>query len=129
MIRFDDAAPQQLAISEFLTNGGYDHLLRNTRRVYAKNCSLMAEAVGGYFPEGTKATRPSGGYVLWVELPKHIDVLELYEKAIKAGIAFAPGPIFSSQPKYRHFIRLNAANWSEEIAKAISALGMLAGSI
>lgn len=122
---FATATPQQLAIAEFLTNGGYDYLLRNTRRAYAKSCSLMADAIGRYFPEGTKATRPSGGYVLWVELPKYIDSLELYEKAIKVGIAFAPGPIFSSQPKYKHFIRLNAANWSEDVDKALAKLGKI----
>lgn len=123
---FATATPTQLAIADFLANGGYDHQLRKTRREYAKNASLMAEAVGKHFPAGTKATRPSGGHVLWVELPKEVDALELYERAIKAGIAIAPGPIFSAQPKYRHFIRLNAANWSETVKNAVATLGRLA---
>lgn len=126
---FATATPPQMAIADFLANGGYDHLLRNTRRVYARNSSLMAEAVGKHFPSGTKVTRPSGGYVLWVELPKHVDSMELFEEAIKSGIAIAPGPIFSSQPKYRHFIRLNAANWSETVKNAVATLGRLAKDI
>ncbi|GEM_PF-3379669 len=36
-----------------------------------------------YFPEGTKVSRPSGGHVLWIEMPEDIDSLDLYEKSLK----------------------------------------------
>ncbi|MEW6408769.1 MAG: PLP-dependent aminotransferase family protein [Nitrospirota bacterium] len=121
------ATPIQLAIADFLADGGYDHHLRKIRRIYARNVALMSEAVNMYFPEGTRVSRPSGGHVLWVELPKHIDSLELYEKALKKGISFAPGPIFSSRQKYRNFLRLNAASWNEDIKAAVKTLGSLAG--
>jgi DNA-binding transcriptional MocR family regulator len=65
--------------------------------------------------------------VLWLELQKDIDSLELYEKALKKGISFAPGPIFSSRQKYRNFLRLNAATFSAVVQDAIKTLGGLAG--
>ncbi|MBI5634401.1 MAG: PLP-dependent aminotransferase family protein [Nitrospirae bacterium] len=121
------ATPQQLALAEFLANGGYDHHLRKIRRIYARHVHLMSESVIRHFPEGTKVSRPAGGYVLWVELPGGIDCLEMYERAVKKGISFAPGPIFSPRQKYRHFLRLNAATWTDDVQAAIKTLGAMAG--
>jgi len=89
---------------------------------------LMSQAVGKHFPEGTRVTRPSGGFVLWVEFPNHVDALKLYECALNAGITIAPGPIFSAKGKYRNFIRLNAGFWSVRIEEALATVGRLAGS-
>jgi DNA-binding transcriptional MocR family regulator len=118
--------PTQLAVAEFLANGGYDHHLRKIRKAYRRQTILMAQAVARYFPEGTRVTRPSGGYVLWVELPEYVDSLKLYERALEACITIAPGPIFSAKQKYRHCIRLNAGFWSDAIEQAVATLGKLA---
>ncbi len=120
------ATPTQLALAAFLADGGYDRHLRKIRKIYAQNAVHMADAVRRQFPEGTRVTRPSGGHVLWVELPGRTDSLILYEKAHRAGIAIAPGPIFSSQRKYRNFIRLNSAFWSDQIEEAVALLGSFA---
>jgi DNA-binding transcriptional MocR family regulator len=120
------ATAPQMAIAEFLVNGGYDHHLRKIRRIYMRQIWLMTQAVGKFFPPGTKVTRPAGGFVLWVELPEHTDARKLYELALKAGITIAPGPIFSVRQGYSNYIRLNAAFWSDKIEKAIATLGGLA---
>ncbi len=54
------ASPTQLAVAEFLTNGGYDHHLRTLRRTYARQVGRMREAVMRHFPEGTRVSRPAG---------------------------------------------------------------------
>lgn len=126
IINLAAATPTQLAVADFLSNGGYDSHMRTIRRVYARNISLMSESVMKHFPEGTKVSRPSGGHVLWVELPRNIDSLDLYEKALRKKISFAPGPIFSSRQKYRNFLRLNAAAWNDNINAAIRTIGALA---
>ena len=115
----------ELAIAEYLQSGGYDHLLRHNRRVYAHNVARMSQAVMRHFPEGTRVTRPSGGFVFWCQLPENVDSLQLYKSALKAGITLAPGAIFSAKHQYRNFIRLNAACWSDEIEHAIARLGKL----
>jgi DNA-binding transcriptional MocR family regulator len=115
--------PTQMAVAAFLENGGYDHHLRRIRRVYARQVASMAQAVSNYFPEGTKLTRPTGGFVLWVELPEGIDSIELYQRAIQYNITVSPGPIFTAQQKYRNYIRLNAAFWSEKVERAVELLG------
>lgn len=117
------STPTQLAIAEFLSNGGYDHHLRRMRRIYRQQTAAMGHAIMRHFPEGTRVTRPSGGYVLWVELPAAVDALKLYEDALHSGITIAPGPIFSATRKFRNYIRLNAGFWSDRIEKAIGTLG------
>jgi DNA-binding transcriptional MocR family regulator len=117
------ATAPQMAIAEFLTNGGYDHHLRKIRRLYMRQIWLMTQAVSKFFPQGTKVTRPAGGFVLWVELPEYVNSLKLYELSLKAGITIAPGPIFSVRQGYPNYVRLNAAFWSDKIEKAIATLG------
>jgi DNA-binding transcriptional MocR family regulator len=121
--------PTQMAVAAFLESGGYDHHLRRIRRTYAKQVALMAQAVARYFPEGTKVTRPQGGYVIWVEMPAHVDSIELYRVALHSGVTIAPGPIFSARGKYRNFVRLNAAFWSDKVKDAIKNLGRLAAEM
>jgi DNA-binding transcriptional MocR family regulator len=119
----------QMAVAEFLQNGGYDHHLRKIRRFYAGQMQRMRDAVAQFFPPGTKMTRPSGGLCLWVELPSGTDSLAVYQRALKAGISIAPGPIFSAKHEYRNFIRLNCGNpWSEKIASAVQTLGKIAAA-
>ncbi len=116
----------QMAIAEFLRNGSYDHHLRKIRRLYASQAQQMSEAISRYFPPGTKATRPTGGMCLWVELPPHIDALKVYQRALASRISIAPGPIFSPKQKFQNFIRLTYGNpWSETIENAVRELGRL----
>ncbi len=120
------ASPPQLAIAEFLANGGYDHYLRSIRRVYARQTAQMGDAIGRSFPEGTRVSRPQGSFVLWVEMPEGVDSILLYRRAKGQGIAIAPGSIFSVDGKYRNCIRLNAACWTPAVEVAIDTLGRLA---
>lgn len=120
------ASPTQLAIAEFLTNGGYDHYLRTIRRIYSRNVAAMRDAVARYFPQGTRVTRPSGGFTLWVEMPEYVDAITLYKKALLKGISIAPGPIFTLGDRFRNCVRLNAAFWSEQTEQALETLGWIA---
>ncbi len=121
------ASPTQLAIAEFLTNGGYDHHLRTIRRVYGRQVEKMRDAVGRFFPLGTSVTRPEGGFILWVEMPEEVDAFGLYESALKKGISLAPGTLFSTGDRFRNCIRLNAAFWSERVEQALETVGEMAG--
>ncbi|MBU5615384.1 aminotransferase-like domain-containing protein [Geomonas azotofigens] len=119
------ASPTQLGIAEFLATGGYDHHLRAIRRLYAKNASQMTDALVRYFPEGTRMTRPGGGFMLWVEMPEQVDSVQLFHRALERGISITPGAIFSLSGKYRNFIRLSTAFWDEKAERGVETLGGL----
>ena len=116
----------QLAVTELLENGQYERHLRRVRGDYAQAVARMTEAIIHYFPEGTKITRPEGGFVIWLELPGDVDSFALARKALAQGISIAPGPIFSASQKYRQFVRLSCACvWGNRIERALVNLAGL----
>ncbi len=129
MTTLSTATPTQLAIAAYLEKGGYDKHLRKLRNVLASQQALFTQALGHYFPEGTRATRPSGGYCLWVELPADADALEIHRYAMSLGISVAPGPIFSATPAFNNCLRLNYGHvWNDHTEQALATLGRVSGN-
>jgi DNA-binding transcriptional MocR family regulator len=121
------SAPAQLALAGYLEKGGLDKHLRKLRQTLAMQQATFAQAVGHYFPPGTRATRPLGGYFLWVELPARANALEIHRKALELGISVAPGPIFSATRAFTNCLRLNYGHpWSALSEQAMQTLGRLA---
>jgi DNA-binding transcriptional MocR family regulator len=123
------ASPSQLALAEFLTNGGYNHYLRHARRTYQQLMLQTREAVLRCFPAGTRASKPAGGFVLWVELPEAVDAVALYRHALAQSITILPGQLFTTGKGYRNCIRLNTTFWSPRTESAIQTLGTLASDL
>ncbi len=117
----------QKTVSDFLRNGGYDHHLRSIRRAYHHQLHLFSQAILRHFPEGTRLSRPEGGFVLWIELPPGVDTLRLHRDALKHHINTAPGALFSVKERYRNCLRMNCGMpWTAEIEAALRTLGELA---
>jgi DNA-binding transcriptional MocR family regulator len=121
------ATVPQLALAEYLDGGSYTRHLRRVRGEYARAVSRMIDTVAGLFPEGTRVTRPEGGFVIWVELPPDVDSVVLTNDALDAGVSIAPGPIFSATGKYGNFIRLSCAcEWDARVERAVATVAGLA---
>lgn len=117
----------QAAVADYLASGGFDSHLRRVRRIFAHSLDHMRRAVEQNFPAGTRVSRPSGGFVLWVELPKEVDTRTLFADALARGICFAPGDCFTASDRYTNFLRLSCGHtWSEAIEQAVMTLGRLA---
>lgn len=126
VINHTTSPANQLTVAAFLANGGYDRHLRTLRRTYQAQTARLIQAISDYFPPETRATRPNGGHVLWVELPG-CNALQLYEEALGYGIDIAPGVMFSPSRSYGHCFRLNSGIlWSPEVDQAMQTLGYLA---
>ena len=124
------AAVMQEALAELLRSGGYERQLLKLRRGYAQQVARTAATVAECFPQGTRVTQPAGGFVIWLELPAGVDSLALFERALAAGVTFAPGPLFSASGRYRSCLRLNCGRkWSPAIESALRQLGTLASEI
>ena len=117
----------EMVLAEFLAHGGYDRYLRGVRPLYAQNAERMIQAIARFFPDGTRVAKPTGGVVLWAELPPKLDTLELHRRALERGVSVAPGPLFSAKQKYRNFVRLTfALPWSDRVEQALVTVGRLA---
>ena len=120
------ATAPQLAIAAFLDNGGFDRHLRRVRRMYREQMEQTIDAVTRHFPATTRLTRPDGGHVLWLQLPRGVDAMDLYTAAGTEGIRIAPGPMFSASRAYEDCIRLNTGfPWRESTERQIETLGRL----
>jgi DNA-binding transcriptional MocR family regulator len=116
----------QKTVSDFLRNGGYDHHLRSIRRAYQNQLHVFSQAILRHFPEGTRLSRPQGGFVLWIEMPSGVDTLQLQRDAVKHRISTAPGALFSVKDRYRNCLRMNCGlPWNETVEQAIRTLGQL----
>lgn len=116
----------QLTMAEFLSKGRYRRCIRHSARIYRQRMDQLRRWVTELFPQGTRITHPKGGFLLWVELPKTIEAMNLYRKAMKKKIAITPGILFSAQGQYRHHIRLSCgAVEGEQARKSIGRLAKL----
>jgi DNA-binding transcriptional MocR family regulator len=115
----------QLTAAELLEQR-YDSQIRRLRVIVEDQVNRTSDAISKYFPDGTRVSRPRAGFVLWVELPREIDSLELYRLVHLSPAAILPGPFFSARGAYRHCIRVNAGNpWSDRVDRALQMLARL----
>lgn len=114
------------AVGGFLETGRYEHHLRKLRQTLYTNSLQFTRAVADYFPEGTRVSQPTGGFVLWIELDKNIDTAELYDRAIRQGISIAPGRVFTLQDQFHHCMRVSyGLHWSDQLDARIRLLGKI----
>jgi DNA-binding transcriptional MocR family regulator len=117
----------ELVIAELLESGGYERSLRQLRRRFESQVDRAHGIIADCFPRGTRVTRPSGAYIVWVELPRGCDSVALFESLLDRGITFAPGPMFSASQRYRNCMRLSVGqSWTERHERALREVGRAA---
>lgn len=122
--------PPQLAIADYLAQGGYERHLRRLREALAAEQGRARRLIERHFPAGTRVSQPAGGYFLWVELPPEVDALALHHRAMAEGISTAPGVLFSADRRFSHHLRLNVGHPGDaRIDAALRRLGELAGEL
>lgn len=120
----------QMATADYLRSGEYDRHLVRLRRAYRQQVDKMRFMLAQHFPKGTRISNPKGGFVLWVEMPRGIDALELLNRALQEQISFTPGMMFSATRKFRNFMRVSCGHpWDERIEAAVVRLAELIGEL
>jgi DNA-binding transcriptional MocR family regulator len=116
----------QQVITRILEMGAYERFLKDYRIRIRQNVLLTQQLIQDHFPEGTRISDPSGGLVLWIELPADKDSVSIQQEAMEQQIGIAPGPIFSSRGLYRNYIRMNCGNVFDAATQlAVKKLGRL----
>lgn len=130
-LKFSASLAQPAFIGEvlgaYLATGGYVQHLRRLRRVYAAQVDRLRGLIDDTFPRGTRATEPSGGFLLWVELPEGCAANALCDDALARGITITPGSLFSPSGRHTRHLRLSACHhFSERYIHALLTLSELA---
>lgn len=127
MTTLSTAVPSQLAIAGYLQGGSYERHLRALRSTLANYQQRALRLITRHFPKGTRTTRPQGGYFVWVELPAHINALQLQALALEQHISVAPGQLFSADQRFAHCLRINVGHAQDpRFDAALQTLGQLA---
>jgi DNA-binding transcriptional MocR family regulator len=120
----------QDTIARYLENGHYQAHLKALRSGIQTQMGKYRNAIVQYFPEQISMSNPKGGYSLWLELPAKVNALELQRQALKQGIGFCPGHIFSASQGFSNFIRINCCPlWTNKIGEALKTLGHIVASL
>ncbi|HUM66804.1 MAG TPA: PLP-dependent aminotransferase family protein [Chitinophagaceae bacterium] len=116
----------QAALAHFLQIGRYEYHLKSLRKALHTQCLRYMQGIVDYFPEGTKVSRPHGGFVLWVQLHKKVNAFKLRTEAMKHKISITPGKIFSASCNYSNCIRISFGKpWDDDADYGLMMLGKL----
>jgi 2-aminoadipate transaminase len=80
-----------MVVAEYFSKHFESHVDQLSRQLNEK-LDTMVEAVEREFGTAVEPWLPKGGIFLWMKLPDQVDVRKLVQPALKAGIAFNPGP-------------------------------------
>ncbi|CAM2154751.1 2-aminoadipate aminotransferase [Paraburkholderia tropica] len=97
----------QAVLAEFLQSQAHERHLRRLRERLRAQRERMAQGIGAAFPEGTRFTPPAGGLAFWIELPRHVSSMALFDAALAERIRIMPGTVFSNSGRFEHCIRVS----------------------
>lgn len=99
-------SPMQLAIADFIKRGDYTQHLKGICLHLQQQSLLFTAYLQQHLPAKSKISRPAGGFVLWVEVPR-LDALKLRQLALADNLDIRIGDAFSTLGLYPHCFRLN----------------------
>lgn len=114
----------QETVAEFLSCEG---LKRHRRLMSTKlkvQCESYRAALRQSLPAGSRITRPQGGFLFWVELPRGSDTTGLFHSLAGKQTGLTPGILFGNHPEAKRFFRLSfGASFSPQVERSIARIG------
>jgi DNA-binding transcriptional MocR family regulator len=84
------------------------------------------DALEQFMPDGVSWSRPTGGYALWIQLPRGMASMAVYTSAREAGVLVSPGTLFSYQGSDPGGIRLSLTRTdTDQIRQGVEILGRI----
>lgn len=112
----------QAIVDAFLRLNLLPEHIRTICASYKEQLDAMLEELAT-FPEGTRYTRPEGGLFIWVELPEHLNALDMLNACVERGVAYVPGTHFFADGGHHNTLRLNFSNSTvEQIHKGMTVI-------
>ena len=111
---------QQQGVAAFMEDGSFAAHLRRLRKDLQEQRNQLISILRDW-PFDLRVSLPAGGLAVWVELPKSVDTLQLYSKALAQGVVITPGPLFSATGQFKNCLRLSFAHqWNEARIHALN---------
>ena len=109
---------EQLVLARILL--APDEMLAAHRARLREQRDRLAAAVTAQLPDWTFRL-PAGGLALWCRLPLPLASAVAAEAEVR-GVVLAPGPVFSTEGGYDHFLRIPWTRAADELEEAVSRL-------
>lgn len=97
----------QRLFEEYARRGWIDEQLAESRALYRRKCERLLAALERTMPDGTRWTKPEGGFFTWVTLPGGGDAVLLAKRAIQQGVGIVPGTLFFPDGRGADQVRLS----------------------
>lgn len=131
--RFADLSPShvtQAILDRFCRDGYYDLHLKRLHRVFRRRMETALAELDRGMPRGVSWTRPSGGYTIWIGLPRPVGDEALREAMREHGVYCSLGRFFFTRAAGNEYLRLSISTLDEdEIREGISRLGRMLGAL
>jgi 2-aminoadipate transaminase len=97
----------QRFFEEYVRRSWIDEQLAQSRLLYERKSGLLLAALEHLMPQGTRWTRPRGGFFSWLTLPEGGDTAELARRAAENGVGIVPGSAFFPDGRGADNVRLS----------------------
>lgn len=97
----------QFVVADYLRTQPWQDQVKVFRELYRERRDAILDALAALMPEGTRWTRPAGGFYTWVTLPEGLDAKEMLPLAVTARVAYVPGTAFYADDQGRGHMRLS----------------------
>ncbi|MEG2816053.1 MAG: PLP-dependent aminotransferase family protein [Comamonas sp.] len=121
------SAVLELALADLVTQAGHAAAMRQLRAAIAVRVEQARQVIAQHFPAGTRVSDPPGGLLLWLELPRGLDAVQLHEACLQEQILIAPGTVFATAGRFRHGVRIGlGGDWTPQHLQALRRVGEVA---
>jgi DNA-binding transcriptional MocR family regulator len=121
----------EVAFRKYLETGDLDTHLNYLKALNQRRRKIAREIIQQHFPKEANVWIPEGGFLLWVELPQHIDVEAAYQAALRKNVAFSRGAAFFTTADAKvNSMRLNCSRpTADELLQGLETLGGILAQI
>ncbi|MBI4952527.1 MAG: PLP-dependent aminotransferase family protein [Myxococcales bacterium] len=114
----------EAALAELLERGYYDTHLTAMQQALDARYTRCLELLDERMPAGVRWTTPGGGPLLWLEVPRSVDLDALAARLAERQVVVAPTPLAFQGEPHLHGLPLGYAFLdSERLARALEILG------
>ncbi len=100
------STPVQLGLADFISNGDYAKHLKKLRVAIQQHTLSYQRYLTKNLPVASKISDPSGGFVLWIQVP-NLNGRKLLALATENNIDIRIGEQFSTRDLYQDYFRVN----------------------